>query len=406
MHAPSPYRSGRGRSLPASADSRPEVRVPRPRAQRGSALVWAMLFVIITCGMIISHTAFLAANRKDIDARYRQQTLSATFARSGLTDALGWFARQPTQPVVEFRPQLEPEADPPLLDTLDPTLGLVREFEVHSGLWGRYEVRLEEVLDISAERGATTAGSAWQLRARGYVYQREDPNRSFDQAPNRLIAASALQSEMRGIPITMPAEAPLIIDDVANLSVGLRGDIRGGDKPGYVAIRNTLGLLDVLVGLVSGTPSKVINNTIKLAPDQVFGMRLDRLRNFSDYTYLPGQRFRSDYRSGQVVYVQGDLTLDRPLQTDGPILLIVGGNLSVPAGSDVHLQGIVYVGGNADVRGPFSLKGSMIVAGAAQFAGFGSTGDVVLEYARSAVDHVRAAAGRYRLSRRATSPMR
>ena len=65
----------------------------RSREERGTALVWALLFVILTSGMIVSHSVFLASNRRDVDVRYRHQTLAATIARKlGLTGALGTVA--------------------------------------------------------------------------------------------------------------------------------------------------------------------------------------------------------------------------------------------------------------------------------------------------------------------------
>jgi hypothetical protein len=361
-----------------------------------------MLFVIITCGMIISHTTFLAANRRDIDARYRQQALSQTFARSGLTDAHGWFARQSVQPVVEFRPLLAPEADPPLLDTLDPTVGLVREFEVHSGLWGRYEIRLDEVADVSGERGITSAGSAWQLRSRGYVFQRIDPTRPFDQAPNRLVAASALSTEMRGIQIRLPAQSGLIVDDEAALSILGRGRELGNGKPGYVALRNSIGFTLGLIGTLTGTPSSLINAAVKLKPKDVFGMHFDRLRQFADVSYDAAQRFRYRYRAGQIVYHRGNLTADRAIVADGPILLIVDGNLSVLSGTNTDMHGLVYVTGNADVRGPFTLHGSLVVLGSCQLGG-PAAGDVTIEYLASALDQLQQSAAQYRLSRQLTS---
>ena len=130
------------------------VSVALPRSsEEGSILVWALLFSIITSAMIISHSTYMAANRREMHVRYENVSLADSFARSGLVDSLAWFQRQPTQPVQTFTPQLTPEGDPPLFDTLDPTIGLVREFEVRGNLWARYEARTNEAFDISSQRG-------------------------------------------------------------------------------------------------------------------------------------------------------------------------------------------------------------------------------------------------------------
>ena len=105
--------------------------------EEGSILIWALLFSIIASAMIVSHSTYMAANRREMHVRFEHATLSDNFARSGLTDALAWYQRQPVQPVGTFSPQLDPSGDPPLLDTLDPTVGLVREFEVRGSLWAR-----------------------------------------------------------------------------------------------------------------------------------------------------------------------------------------------------------------------------------------------------------------------------
>ena len=62
-------------------------------------------------------------------------------ADAGIVDAYAWLRRQQVQPVTTFAPRRDLAAVPPVNETDDPTLGLVREVELLPSLWGRYEVR-------------------------------------------------------------------------------------------------------------------------------------------------------------------------------------------------------------------------------------------------------------------------
>src|SRR5262245_58492343 len=169
-------------------------------SSRGSALTWSLFFVVVVAGMIVSHTIYLAANRRDLDVRFRQSALSTSFARSGAMDALGWFQKQGTQPVLSFGPINDLTASPPVEESLNPDLGLVREFEVRGGLWGRYEVRRSEVADVSPLRGQPAgSGAAWDITARGYLFERSNPSKPFDRAPNRIVAMTSMRTELRSI---------------------------------------------------------------------------------------------------------------------------------------------------------------------------------------------------------------
>src|SRR5712675_1612201 len=143
---------------------------PACRLQQGSALIWALFFVAVTAGLLITNSWEMQANRTAMDVRYRKSAHARMIAQSALTDATAWFQRQSAQPVTTFAPKLDPEADPPLNETVDPTVGLVREFEVRGGLWARYEVRKDECLDVSSSYGET-AGKVWDVGARGILFE-------------------------------------------------------------------------------------------------------------------------------------------------------------------------------------------------------------------------------------------
>jgi hypothetical protein len=394
-------------SLPNSfTPHRPSTRCATSDPAGGTALVWALLFVIITTGMILSHSTFLASNRRELSARYEQQTLAGSFARSGLRDALGWFRRQPLQPVPAFTPALDPGGDPPLFDTLDPTIGLVREFEIKGGLWGRYEVRRDEVRDVSSERGAPGSGAVWDLGARGFVFQRNDASKPFDQAPNRIIATTALGSEMRGVPVALPAAAAVLVDGPGKLQLRRAATIDGAGRPGiaYSDLAAALPVpLDVSATLV-GTPAEVAIAGYDMSPKRVFGMPLDQLRGLADLVVRASRVPRLAPTSPtadqpvQFVFAEGGLVLatGRPLR--GRVVLVVDGNLTVAAGNGSDVHGMVYVTGDVDVQGPFQLHGTLASLGNVRLGNVAAGGSVLVQYDPRVMSQVQSALQRYRLA--------
>ena len=53
---------------------------------------------------------------------------------------MGWFRKSPTQPVATFAPVRNLSVSPQILETNDPDIGLMREFQISGPIWGRYEV--------------------------------------------------------------------------------------------------------------------------------------------------------------------------------------------------------------------------------------------------------------------------
>jgi len=137
-------------------------------------------------------------------------------ARSGLIDAFSWFRRQPTQPVVDFAPTRDEAAVPPVLDTDDPSLGLIREFQMSGSIWARYEVRLTDpnkplmtVRDVSALRGYAGAGQAWTLSCWGIVFRKADPEKAYNETPNLILGTAWAFTEIRRVTLSPPGEAAI-----------------------------------------------------------------------------------------------------------------------------------------------------------------------------------------------------
>jgi hypothetical protein len=363
-------------------------------AEQGSALTWALFFVSVTAGLLVSHTWEMRAYRTGMEGKFRITEQARNSAEAGLTDATAYFLRQPAQPVVAFAPQRDPLADPPVDETLDPALGLVREFEIRGNIWGRYEVRHGEAVDVSSSF-ALPPGSVWDVAARGILFERRDPSRAFDQQPNRQLSIQKLRTEIRGVPTAMPAEAALSITRPSSVSLLNGGRIEGGDRAGMVyATAEALPFLPV--SQLTGTVVRVA--TMTLTPESVFGMRIDQIEKLADIVY-PGAVWRTHRPpTDKLVVTKGNLTISPLAPMQGRMVLVVAGDFTALADNNSNLQGLVVVQGNARIEGPFSLRGSLIVRGSLQL-GSAAGQPAVVAYDSTAVSSVTTTLARYRRSR-------
>lgn len=364
-------------------------------SERGSSLVWALFFVSLTTGILVAHSLEMSANRKTMDTRFRRVDLAQSVAESGLTDAIAWLRRQPVQPVQAFEPRRDLTAEPPVDETLDESIGLVREFEVNGSLWGRYEVRTSEAIDVSARYGET-AGTVWDLGARGYLFERIDPNRRFDQKPNRLLSSQTMRTEARGLSLRLPNASAVTLKDSRTLEVlsGTLIDGSGGPALCYDLARSGGSILAATAELV-GTPSILPLGSVSLDLQTVFGLREDQLRATADVVVesprqLQGREFRD-----QLVFVPGDIELDSALDgLRGRMVLAVAGNFTAPEFNNSDFRGVMYVGGALVLEGPFHFAGTLVVAGPMKVGG--SADQVVIRYDPAEVTAIQDSLSQYR----------
>lgn len=373
-----------------------ERAMPSRESERGSSLVWALFFVTLTVGILVAHSLEMSANRKTMDTRYRRIDLAQSVAESGLTDAASYLRRQPSQPVVSFTPQRNLQSDPPVDDTMEPEVGLVREFEVNGSLWGRYEVRTDEAIDVSAAYGEAP-GTVWDLGARGYLYERVDASRPFDKKPNRLLSTQTLRTEVRGITLRLPSLSALVVGDPDSLQILSNGSIEGGGSSAIAHLAknddddddddkdkdddkdedddekdndNSSRPAPSYGSSVTGSPASLPLAATKLDVTSVFGMREEQLRSVADLVVFSPKQLAGRVMQDQAVYVPNGLEIasdDHALR--GRMLLAVKGDFIASEGNDSDFRGVLYVSGNAQIEGPFRFEGTMIVAGRVKIGG-------------------------------------
>ncbi|MBK8096162.1 MAG: hypothetical protein IPK26_03595 [Planctomycetes bacterium] len=370
-------------------------RSPSVGREAGSALIWSLFFVSVTTGLMLSHSWEMRANRKQMDVRFRQIEHARSFAKSGLVETASWFQKQTVQPVTVFAPRREPTAEPPIDETDEPTIGLVREFEVRGSLWGRYEIRKDETVDVSANYGAA-AGTVWDVGARGILFQRLDAGKAFDRYPNFVIAVQTTRTEVRTMIVNLPAPTALVIPDPGNLTMtGTGVTISGGSQAG-IACDSALAPLATPPS-VSGSPAVLPLPGLQVGPESLFAMRAEKLELLADLTVTseewPVRRPLADrfaFASSTMVVLE-----TAPLLGSG--VLFVNGSMKVAPGSNSEFEGLIVINGDASLHGPFSVRGSLVVSGHLEL--HSESGPVELIYDTAVLTRVQDQLGRYHKSK-------
>lgn len=363
--------------------------------EEGSALIWSLFFVSVTTGLMLSHSWEMRSNRKQMDVRFRQLEHARLFARSGLVEATSWFQKQPVQPVTAFAPRKDPTAEPPVDETDDPTIGLVREFEVRGSLWGRYEIRKDECVDTSASHGAAP-GTVWDVGARGILFQRIDANRPFDRYPNTVIAIQSTRTEVRSLIISLPAPTALVIPDPGKLTMhGSDITISGGSQAGIAcdAASAPLAVLDI----VSGTPAVLGLPGLQVGPESLFAMRAEKLELLADIKVAGEEWQLRRPMAGRFAFASSSLAVTDTAPLQGSGVLFVNGSFKVVAAERSDFQGLIVVNGDAALCGPFHLRGSLVVNGSLEL--YSDTGPVEIIYDTAVLSQVQDQLGRYHKSK-------
>lgn len=371
--------------------------------ERGMALVIAIFFTIFGIGLILSGTVVMDAASKKTDVAFRLDGQARQFGEAGLIDAISWFRRQTMQPVLAFAPKHDPNAIPPILDTDDPEIGIVREFEISRGVWGRYEVRkfvpnvepeTPEVRDISLERGASAPGTVWRLVSRGFVFRRNDPNSAYNQFPNQVLGVETMETEIRRLTLSPPAQAALCTRTGSGCTIYQRGRIIGGTAAGIAYASGTNE--PTIDGEVGGEPPTVAIKNYDGSTSSVFGVTAERLRSLADDRITSDAAFPHPVPANHILFVETDLSFTgkRPLRGTG--IVYVRGDVNISAGSNSFFNGMLYVSGDLKVEAPSLLRGTVIVGGRVSFSGLADYSE--LEYDDAILNSLMVEVGQYRQS--------
>lgn len=399
----------------------PDPRTLDRRDERGVALILAVLFTIVVVGITISGTLILRSHQAKTKINFVTHGQSVQFAKSGLIEALGWLRKQTSQPVTAFEPHLQPSSTPPVLDTIDPEIGIVREFQITESIWGRYEVwkrwdadpdserrawrQKMQCLDVSDPRGHLSPGSIWQLRSLGYVFRRVDENAAFNEAPNQVLGQELAEVEARRLALQPPGQAALCCRTGSGVRVMTRGRVLGGTAAAGLYYLNGSGTVTVsgTGATLTGTPARSAATTYDDSFNTVFGVSLDQLKAMADYVVTTTTGFPNPVPIDTVVVslVGQSYTAAYPLKGTG--VVVVTGNTTINAGSYSSFSGLLYVQGNLTIREPCEIQGAVVVTGSITVQG--NLDYATIQYDDDILQHLRQELGTYRLSSAVSRPL-
>lgn len=367
--------------------------LPAQAGQRGTALILALIFIVFVLGIVGAGTQILQSNRQRTAVAFARDSQALQIARSGLTEARSWLNRQVSQPVLEFVPVLDESASPPILDTIDPDIGIVREFRITGDTWARYEVwkrwdadpdptraakrvRLQ-CEDISALRSASGAGAAWNLVCMGYVYHRADSSVAFDVQPNYLIASQMLETEVQRLILQIPGQAAINVGDGNRCHINTKGRVIGGPTAGGIYYPAGTGTPTTGPGghRVTGSPALATTLTYDDSFEYVFGMPLSELKSMATMSLTDLSSFPVPVPDGALIVVdRPSMTFNSSTPLRGNGIVVLSGNVTLSPGNLSNFSGFLYIDGNfsmrapSDIRGAVVCTGNMTLQGAADFA--------------------------------------
>lgn len=345
----------------------------------GFILVFVVLLILLLSVFIAVGMVIVLNLQRSLKVSFDVNLKANEIANAGIEDAISWFKRQLIQPVQEFSPAGD--------DTEDPTIGLVREYLISGNVYGRYEVPKSEVEDVSIKRGLTQAGSIWKIVSYGYVFQKIDPNKKFNEPPNRILGRSRLSTEIRRIGINLPIEAAILAEK--NVQVGNGGRVRGGIA--------TNGKVTNPQGQIQGTILE--NQHMLLDPISIFGLSLEELSNLADISVSSESELPEKLPSSALIYIDGNAQFGHTRPLNGGGILIVNGNLNIQTGSNSNFTGIIYVAGNSssnyEQRAPSLISGCLVVTGSV--VNIQGTGEISeIDFDKNIIDMMKRRVGLYR----------
>ena len=358
-----------------------------------SMAIIAILFILVVSGLVIVQLSKATVNRQLI---YHGQAINA--ANAGLVESLSWFRRQASQPVTAFAPQVDALQTPPINDTDDPSVGLVRDFEISDlgSVWGRYEVPYPRVRDVSGARGQPGAGSVWLVDSVGIVYVRSDPTKPYNQPPNRVLTRTYARTEVQRMSIVPPANAAICVSRADAITTESKTRILGGSYGVAIAYPPATGTT-TLNGTTSGLMQTTSVTPYKDSIAEVFGVDQQQLIAMADVVAADAAGLPRKLPEMALVVVTGNAVFDvnRPLIGSG--VMVTLGDLRMQAGSLSSYNGLIYVGGDYEQSAPSQVSGTVIVGGQVTLRSAGDFSEVY--YDPSVLSQITRHIGQYRFSR-------
>jgi hypothetical protein len=357
------------------------------------AVMISIVFLTIITGLIL-----VSLSGKLIGKQLLYQGQANNTAQAGLTEALSWFRKQDTQPVAAFAPQRDEDANPPILETEDSSIGLVRSYEVSElgNVWGRYEVRMDSVQDVTNVRGKTGVGTIWQIESNGLIYVQNDADQPYNVLPNRVLVNRRVRAEIQRMTVVLPGGNAAIQSLRAdNITIGNKAKVLGGSGIGLVYPPSTGS--PTIQGSVTGSPATSSISPFPYSIQEIFGVSDQELSGMADIVVTDMDDLPQDLPGMSIIVIQGDavFTQNRPLMGSG--ILIVYGDLELAVSSNSNYSGIIYVTGDYEQNAPSLVSGAIIALNGVAINGLGDFAEV--DFDDAILTNVQQQMSQYRFSR-------
>jgi hypothetical protein len=386
-------------------------RMKRRGSESGQAVIAATIILSLVLLALLTMLTQVQLSNKLVSRQLTYQGQAANVAQAGLVDALSWFRRQ-GKVVTTFNPTINAAANPPINDTDDTTIGIVRTYQVSAPgrLMSRYEVRLgvpaagTGVLDISASKGKSAtggaAGTVWQLESVGTVWVQNDTAKNYNVSPNVILSQQTFRTEIQRIAVALPdGGAALYSGNCDKVTIGAKTKIEGGPAIG-ISCHAGGGSGPVINGTVTGTTQKKTNSIAAYDIPSIFGVTTQELQGLADVNVTQITDLPATLPSMSLIVINADavFTNVRPLAGSG--ILVVFGNLTISSGSDSDWNGVVYATGNIAIAEPSLVSGAVISASTTSTMAINSGSDIAeVDYDPSMIGQINAQMGQYRFSR-------
>jgi hypothetical protein len=421
------------------------------KREQGQALMAVIMAVSLVLLSLMTALTIVDFSRQLVARQltYEGQALNA--AQAGLTEGWNWFRLQATQPVVTFAPVQNLAAIPPLDETDDPAIGLVRDYAISGAMnvWGRYEIQRSggssNTKDISPQKGISAAGTAWQLEATGYVYVKNSSSAAYNVLPNKVLAKKVLRMEIQRLAVNPPPGLALSVNrsdaiNLQNVNVRILGNTHSpigwvnlpasgtATGTGWTSPSNPPNS-QVPGGGASGCgaiPCLISSAPLAGYPDKfsipaVFGVTRQQLLTMADIVVtsvgaLPPNPFPQklivlNNPGANFVFQQTTpacLAANPPCRNmSGGGILVILGNVNIQANSYSTYSGLVYVQGSFTQAAPSNIIGAVVIddqvvppAAASGVTLSGAGENSLISYNRSVIDNIAATIGTYRQLRK------
>lgn len=348
------------------------------RSEKGSVLL-LVVFIASLMAFIPIGAELLRNSRKQVELQAHAGAQALNVARAGLTDAVAWFRRQPSQPVknisfpdTAFFPRQATD------DTDDESIGLVKEYRLGetNNLYARYEIvrqstsaanndhAVHDITRLRVNGGTNGEGLAWFIESVGYVYRRKDAGVAYNVAPNQIVGRARVATEIRRVGITAPSAAVVANerrDGQVNGNSRIIGGANGWGAYCYVRPVNNPNNWGDGTRTTGGLGNVFVNGTGAISQDALFGVSDNELKMMADFNVSSTSELPETYPTMALVYINGNAVFNnvRPLRGGG--ILVVKGDLVIAASANALFSGVIFVDGDIVMNGPAYVSGTVIV---------------------------------------------